>query len=116
MSVINNGLVAMSPGVTDSAKDLQGPTLAPLGHSAINKDGQWNTLLLVCRKGWVEVYLNGVAVCNPQPIDAAFDPDRIQFCLRTADVGEAEFEHLKIYSAGGLPTPQQRLAAGNFGN
>ena len=62
------------------------------------------------------LYLNGVAVCNPQPIDAAFDPDRIQFCLRTADVGEAEFEHLKIYSAGGLPTPQQRLAAGNFGN
>lgn len=112
LRIRNNGFIEVWPGATDVFPDgLHGPVMKSQFHAAIKQGGQPNTLLAILRRGWMEIYVNGKAVCDPLAINPDFDPNRIQFCLSTSDAGEAEFERLMIYSAAGLPTPQQRLRA-----
>jgi serine/threonine protein kinase/WD40 repeat protein len=105
----NDGFVSVWSGAIDAVPEgLKGPELKPTLHATFKK-ADWNNLLLVFRKGSIEVYLNEKAVCSPIPVDVAFDPNRLQFVLRTQGPGEVEFERITVYSLDGVSTPSAPL-------
>jgi formylglycine-generating enzyme required for sulfatase activity/tetratricopeptide (TPR) repeat protein len=88
----------------------------PLGrfrHNAIKPGEAFNKLLLVVRGQRIEVYVNDVAVCDPIISDVKLPA---QFLLgaysQKNQAVRAEFERITVWSAEGLPTPEERLKKG----
>ncbi len=108
LTLRNNSEITIWGGATGRGT-FEGPQLGPLHHKAIKTNGEINTVLLVVRKGWIEVFINGVAVCDPIVVKREFAPNRLQFTLGSKGPAEVRFERLTVYSAEGLPTPEERL-------
>jgi hypothetical protein len=70
-----------------------------------------NRLLVILRGRQLEVYLNGVAPCDPVLAPAGLSPALVRLSVRFFQRGgEVEFERLTIWPADGLPTPEARGA------
>jgi hypothetical protein len=80
-------------------------------HAAIITGDEFNTVLLVVRGQIVEVYVNGVAVCNPITCPRAIQAASTALKGDPGVDGQIEFKRITIYSAEGLPTPAERLAS-----
>jgi hypothetical protein len=86
-------------------------TLAAGTHAAIKKGPEFNKVTAILRSRRLEVFVNAIAVCDPISLDFDLEPVRVGFDLR-GDKGHAEFERITIWSAEGLPTPEERLKKG----
>ncbi len=89
-----------------------GPYTSVFAHGAINKGNELNKLLAVVRGRQVEIYINGVAVCDPVTMPADFTPVTVKLSFHSGKEAEAQFERVTVWSAEGLPTPKERLEKG----
>jgi predicted Ser/Thr protein kinase len=103
------GAVYMRPG-TSAPRQLAST------HPAIKKGakgkGVRNTLLIVVRGRYLEVYVNGKAVCHPVVLDEATATAQISLlCAGGRTRGaDAEFESIVVKPAGSLAPAEQRGA------
>ncbi len=104
------GELRLHPTYTQGLGTFPPPYRDDLPHPAIKPGEQWNTLLAVVRGRTVEVYVNGVAVCEPMTVDFDFLPCQPDLLGGIHDTGAAEFERVTVYSADGLPALADRLA------
>jgi predicted Ser/Thr protein kinase len=85
----------------------------PVSHPAI-KSGEdvFNTLLVVLRGRQLEIYVNGVAVCDPLFLERAISSPRLALEGRggTQNGGTAEFDSITIWPADSLPSLTARGA------
>jgi hypothetical protein len=74
------GQLFLLPDPWRSAKDFQDvePAIGPIANRAIMSADQLNRLLLVIRKRSLEIFVNGVAVCDPVPYDFDLTPSIFQ--------------------------------------
>jgi serine/threonine protein kinase len=74
------GQLFLLPDPWRSAKDFQDvePAIGPIANRAIMSANQLNRLLLVIRKRSLEIFVNGVAVCDPVPYDFDLTPSIFQ--------------------------------------
>ena len=87
--------------------------LEPASHPAI-KSGEdvFNTLLVVLRGRQLEIYVNGVAVCDPLLLERAITSPRLALEGRggTQKGGTAEFDSITIWPADSIPPLMARGA------
>jgi hypothetical protein len=105
-----NGEGKVTVAVWDFDKGEQTPVLFSGTHPAIKKGREFNRVTAVYRADRLEVYVNGIAVCDPLPVPVQLQPAHVGFSL--AGRGTAEFRRLAIWSAEGVPTPEERLRSG----
>jgi WD40 repeat protein len=129
--VVSRGEVPKNPGIKvqiSSAQGLMiGPSpwdaerqrrrrVGPFHHPAVRGGDAWNNLLVVVRGRVVEVYVNGIAVCDPVPLDFDLLPAGLALVAMHdettphAQAAHMEFERLTVWSAEGLPSLQERGA------
>ena len=82
-------------------------------HQAIKPGQEFNTLTAILRSGRLEVYVNGVAVCDPLVLNVGIERAHPGLELN-GEKARAEFERITIWSADGLPTPEERLKSGEM--
>lgn len=104
------GELRLHPTYTGFVGRFAAPHRDDIRHSAIKTGEQFNTLLVIARGRQVEVYVNGVAVCEPLTVDFDYLPGRFHLFMATKKIGEAEFERVSIWSPAGLPTLAERPA------
>jgi serine/threonine protein kinase len=82
-----------------------------IAHPALKPLDEFNRLLVILRGRQLEVYVNGVAACDPVLVPAALSPAQVRLSVHFPPKGgEAEFERLTIWPADSLPTPEARGA------
>jgi hypothetical protein len=75
-----------------------------ISHQAIKPGGEFNTLLVVLRGQILQVYVNGVAVCQPVVLPQDTTPVRISLAALPREKGASvEFRKLSIWPADALP-------------
>jgi len=105
-----DGTLEVGPSPAESQK-FRGPHVGPIHHSAIKQGSGFQTLLVVVRGRLVEVYVNGVAVCNPVVVDRDFTPALAALAAFGREHGAlVEFKSVTGWSANELPMPQSRGA------
>jgi hypothetical protein len=94
---------------------LQG--LEPLGKGFVclrpwvNAGDKPNTLLAILRNRLLEVYVNGVAVCDPVTLDQDCTPAHIYLRTRSdLDGITVDFQRIRVLNASRLPFPDARGA------
>ena len=87
------------------------PALQSGTHAAIRKGDAFNKLTVIYTADRLEVFINGVAVCDPVPVPLRLQPVRLAFGVSGVK-GKAEFKKLSIWSADGLPPPEERFKTG----
>ena len=83
--------------------------VGPLVIWLIKKD-QSNRLMLIVREGYLEVYVNFVAVIDPIPVDSSLTPARLNLVVFGRGA-EADFDRVTVWSAAGLKPLKDRIAA-----
>jgi hypothetical protein len=106
-----DGGLELAPAGGDWKPNPSLPT-GMIRHTAIRKGDDFNSLLTVVRGRHLEVYVNGVAVCNPIVLDRDVTPGGPNPSLISQGFAKAEFERITVWSAEGVPTPAERLAKG----
>jgi serine/threonine protein kinase len=94
-----------------------GPTrlVQTIWHSALKQGEEFNKLLVVARGNRFELYANDVAICNPMVLDVITPPGHFALgAVANDNPVRAEFKSFTIWSAEGLPTPEERLAKGDL--
>jgi hypothetical protein len=81
-------------------------------HTAIKRGNEFNKLTVIYTAERLEVYVNGIAVCDPVLVPLRLQPVRIALGVSGGVKSSAEFRRLSIWPADGLPTPEERLKAG----
>jgi serine/threonine protein kinase len=110
-----DGSIQIGPGHSaDFPAGFRGPQREPFSHAAVKTGEEFNTILLILRTGYVEVFINGCAVCDPIIVEKDWDPDRLQFTLHSTQGAEVEFKRLTVWSVEGIPTPAERLQRGDI--
>jgi serine/threonine protein kinase len=87
------GVLHVGPSFWDPQKS-RGPPVGPLRHDAIKTGEEFNTLLAVVRRGLIDIYVNGVAVCDPILVGQDLSPTVVT--LAVFGGAEAEFSRLTI--------------------
>ncbi|HEV3384866.1 MAG TPA: serine/threonine-protein kinase, partial [Gemmata sp.] len=77
-------------------------------HDAIRKGYDFNKLAAIYTADRLEVFVNGVAVCDPLPVPVRLQPVSIALGV-SGGKSSAEFRRLTVWTAEGLPTPEERL-------
>lgn len=96
-------------GSYKAVQKFPGQRPEPVRHAAIKTGDDDNTLLIVLRGRELEVYVNGVAVCQPVQLDREFAPIRLLLAAYAQQKGATgEFKQVTIWRADGLPTPEER--------
>src|SRR5262249_49224581 len=85
------------------------PASRLIKHKMIKRD-QSNRLLLIVREGYLEVYVNFVAVIDPIPVDSSLTPARLNLVVFGRGA-EADFDRVTVWSAAGLKPLKDRIAA-----
>jgi len=81
-------------------------------HSAFKSGEEFNKLLVVAEGNRFEIFANDVAICNPIVLDVVKQPGRFALgAVANDNPVRAEFNSFTIWSADGLPTPEERLDA-----
>jgi serine/threonine protein kinase len=88
------------------------PTLFAGAHPAIKTGRESNTLSVVYTDERIEIYVNGVAVCDPLSPPLKLQPVRVGLGVSGGGKSGAEFRRLSIWSADQLATPEERLKSG----
>jgi len=105
-----DGTLEVGPSPAEFQK-FRGPHVGPIHHSAIKHGSGFQSLLVVVRGRLVEVYVNGVAVCNPIVVDRDFTPASAALAAFGREHGAlVEFKSVTGWSANELPMPQSRGA------
>jgi hypothetical protein len=99
-------MVTPGPGVF-----VLGGRPATFPHRAVRPGDAVNTLLVIVRgqpsARKLEIYVNGIAVCDPVPLSPFFLPGEQKFRFALAAVAEknvlAEFRHLTVWPAEQVP-------------
>jgi serine/threonine protein kinase len=100
--------VTPSPGESEK---FRGPQLGPLRHAALKSGADFNALLVIVHGRLVEIYVNGVAVCDPVIVDRDFTPATAGLAAFGRGHGaRVEFKSVTGWLAEGLPLPQARGA------
>jgi serine/threonine protein kinase len=86
--------------------------IGPITHAAIKPGTEFNELLVIYRGRTLEVYVNGVAVCNPVTYDTDLLPVQPSMGVYRQDNNIGEFERITLWSAEGLPTLEERVRRG----
>ncbi len=94
--------------LTENDNDEQEPLFSGT-HVAIRKGNEFNRLAVIYTAERLEVYVNGVAVCDPLSVPVRLQPVNIALGLSGGGKSSAEFRRLTVSSADGLPTPEERL-------
>jgi hypothetical protein len=82
-------------------------------HTALNKDDEFNKLLVVAVGNRFEIFANDVAICDPIVLDVIKPPGRFALGAVANHIPvRAEFKSFTIWSAEGLQTLEERLAGG----
>jgi serine/threonine protein kinase len=111
-AVNGNGQLTINPGYVSTYGGFSGRRAGPFAHSAIKTGQDFNTLLLIVRAESIEIYVNGVAVCDPIEIDKEWKLNRLQLTLDSRQEARAEFHSFTVRSAEDIPTLAERLAKG----
>jgi hypothetical protein len=77
-------------------------------HAAIEKGHEFNKLTVIYTADRLEIFVNGVAVCDPVIVPLRLQPVRIALGESGPVKDTAEFRRLSIWSADGLPKPEER--------
>ena len=83
-------------------------------HSAIKKGTEANQLLVIGRGHLLEIYVNGEAVCNPIVWQSELTDLGWALGIYGKPDAVAEFDFLKIWPSGELPTISERIAKGQL--
>jgi WD40 repeat protein len=87
----------ITPHIIDPEQS-RGPWVGPIAHPAIKRGEQFNALLFVVRGRVLEVYVNGIAVCDPVIVDRDFTPARLALVAVAEDKGvQVEFTRITIW-------------------
>ena len=86
-------------------------TFPAVSHSAIKKGAESNELLVIVRGRVLEVYINGVAVCQPKHWQSELSNLRWAVGIVGKTGAHVEFDELKVWSAKEIPMLQERVAA-----
>jgi serine/threonine protein kinase len=111
-AVNGNGQLTINPGYVSTYGAFSGRSAGPFAHSAIKTGQDFNTLLLIVRAESIEIYVNGVAVCDPIEIEKEWKPNRLQLTLDSRQEARAEFRSFTVRSAEDVPTLAERLSKG----
>lgn len=109
----NSHLIRVRGDGTLRVSSFDGKTHQPLfqgKHDAIKRGTDFNKLMVIHRAGRLEIFVNGVAVCDPVVVPKHLAAER-HVTLYVSGKAMAEFQRLKIWSPEGLATPEERLAA-----
>jgi hypothetical protein len=86
--------------------------VGPVAHPAIKSGPAANTLLILFKSPYLEVYVNGVAVIDPVFVDRDFKPGDMNLgAFPKKDGAEVEFFRVAATSADSLTSPRARGAA-----
>jgi hypothetical protein len=77
-------------------------------HTAIKRGNEFNKLTVVYTADRLELFVNGVAACDPIVAPLRLQPVRVALGVSGSVKDTAEFRHLSIWSADGLPKPEER--------
>ena len=80
-------------------------------HAAIRKGSEFNKVVAIFTAERLELYVNGVAVCDPIPVPIRLQPVNIALGMSGGGKCSTEFRRLVVGSAEGLATPEDRLKA-----
>lgn len=108
ISIKLNAAGKLKVAVAEDGVDEQEPIFTGT-HAAIRKGNEFNRLAVIYTADRLEVYVNGVAVCDPLTVPVRLQPVNIALGLSGSGKSTAEFRHLTVSSADGLPTPEERL-------
>jgi hypothetical protein len=81
-------------------------------HSAIKPGTEFNKVMVMLRSRQLEIYVNNVAVCDPIYLETPIEPVNVAPLMVSNKKGSVEFRHFSMWSAEGLPTPEERLRKG----
>jgi serine/threonine protein kinase len=110
LKLARDGTLSFS-GPPKRITEFPGPKPPPATHDKIRKGGEDNTLLVVCLGGYLEVYVNGVAVAQPALLSKDFHPDTLMLAFYPNLSGsQVEFGQIRLWSAELLPPLAQRGA------
>ena len=84
----------------------------PFRPQNIKKADEFNTVLFVVRERFVEIYVNSVAICDPLVPEQGLTPSFFNLNGGGDKGARIEFSRFTVWSAEGIPTPQERLAKG----
>ncbi len=107
IAISNSGLLHVTSG------SINKPIQEPVAHSAIKKGEKvFNMLLVVLRGRQLELYVNGVAVCDPLLLERAIPSARLALdCNSTSSQGSsAEFDDIIVWPADSIPSLESRGA------
>jgi hypothetical protein len=82
--------------------------LLTVSHPAIKKGNKFNKLTVIYTADQLEVYVNGVAVCDPVVVPLSLQPVRIALGASGQAKSTTEFQKLSTWSADGLPSLEER--------
>jgi hypothetical protein len=110
VAIDGEGKLWVKPSPWEAEKQ-RGPQVGPVTHPAVKGGDAINRLLVVVHNRVVEIYVNGVAVCDPVVVDRDFTPAVLALGAfsREKEV-RAEFERVTVWPADGLPMPEARGA------
>jgi hypothetical protein len=110
VNIESDGRLEMGPSSIKGDKGLA-PRVGPMSHPVLRPAPQPNTLLLIVRGRQVEVYVNGVAICDPQQLEVRLSPSRFFLAGFSQRQGvHVEFDAFKVWSIEGLPSAIARGA------
>ena len=105
-----NGLQGLQVSILNDGPPRVAQTIR---HTAMKKGDQFNKLLVVAVGNRIEIFANDVAICDPILLDEFAPPGRLALGAVANHIPvRAEFKSFTIWSAEGLPTPEERLARG----
>jgi hypothetical protein len=110
VAIDGGGRLWVKPSPTEAEKH-RGPQVGPITHAAIKGGDAVNRLIVIMHDRVLEIYVNGVAVCDPVVVDRDFTPAVLALgALSHAKEVRAEFDRVTVWPANGLPTPEARGA------
>jgi serine/threonine protein kinase len=80
-------------------------------HAVIKKGSEFNALTLIYTGDRLEVFVNGIAVCDPLLVPLPLQPVRLGMGMSSGGKSTVEFRRLSVWSLDALPTIEERLAA-----
>lgn len=96
---------------TDKPADTPKAIAGPLKPASQKSGNQFNTLLVVLRGRFLEVYVNGRSVCDPITLETDELPAQLLINTQGTPVAlHAEFQRLKLWSGEAIPSAQARGA------
>ena len=98
IKINGRGELFLEPNPWPKAKPFHeiDPKRGPIRHAAIKPGNEFNRLQLIVRKRAVEIFVNGVQVCDPVKFDYEVIPAVLEFGVAGPGKKRAEFDRVEI--------------------